>query len=107
MLLSYPLFLFTLLAMVIPLVLHFWGIRVYKKVYLSSVALLQMVKVETNTTQRLKKILLLTARLLLLAFLVLAFAQPFWEDEMPMAHMGAGTSVAVLDNSGSMCSRRD
>lgn len=107
MLVSYPLFLLALLALAIPLVLHFWGIRMYKKVYMSSIALLQKVKIETNTTQHIKRLLLLLARLSLLAFLVLAFAQPFWKDEVPLVHTGAGASVAVLDNSGSMCSRRD
>jgi archaellum biogenesis protein FlaJ (TadC family) len=84
MLVSYPLFLLALLALVIPLVLHFWGIRMYKKVYMSSIALLQKVKIETNTTQHIKRLLLLAARLSLLAFLVLAFAQPLWKDEVPI-----------------------
>ncbi|HLP18933.1 MAG TPA: BatA domain-containing protein [Chitinophagales bacterium] len=97
-----PLFLFALSALAIPVIVHLFNFRRYKTVYFSNVQFLKEVKEETSSRSRIKHLLVLLARLLALAFLVFAFAQPF----IPNKHNGAAAGrkyVSVyVDNSFSM-----
>ncbi len=98
----FPTFLFALAALSIPIIVHLFNFRRYKTVYFSNVQFLREVKEQTSSRSRLKHLLVLAARLLALAFLVFAFAQPF----IPNKHSGATTGrkyVSVyIDNSFSM-----
>ncbi|MEO6132706.1 MAG: BatA domain-containing protein [Saprospiraceae bacterium] len=73
----YPSFLWALLALSIPIILHLFYFRRYKKVYFSSLRFLREVKEETSARNRLRNLLILLSRLLAFAFMILAFAQPF------------------------------
>ncbi|MDZ4748315.1 MAG: BatA domain-containing protein, partial [Saprospiraceae bacterium] len=72
----YPAFLWALTALSIPIILHLFYFRRYKKVYFSNLRFLREVKEETSARNRLRNLLILLARLLAMAFIILAFAQP-------------------------------
>jgi hypothetical protein len=73
----YPQFLFGLLALAIPVIIHLFDFRKTKKVYFSNTRFLLQVKDATNSRYKLKHFLILVSRLLFILFLVFAFAQPF------------------------------
>src|ERR1035438_3666616 len=70
-------FLFALSALAIPIIIHLFNFRRYKTVYFSNVTFLKELKEETASQSKLKHLLVLACRLLALAFLVFAFAQPY------------------------------
>ncbi len=98
----YPYFLFALLAVGIPLVIHFFNFKRYKTVYFSNVNFLKAVKKESRKKSRLKHILILISRVLAVSFLVIAFSQPY----IPLTERGkqrTRQAVAIyIDNSFSM-----
>ena len=73
----YPTFLFALAALAIPIIIHLFYFRRFKKVYFTNVRFLKEVKEEKSARSKLRNLLVLAMRLLALAFLVFAFAQPF------------------------------
>jgi hypothetical protein len=98
----YPAFLFALLTLAIPVIIHLFNFRRYKKVYFSNVQFLKEVQEQQASRRNLKELLILASRLLALLFLVFAFARPYiaGKDEE-----GAGKQQAVsifVDNSYSM-----
>lgn len=72
-----PGFLFALLAIAIPVIIHLFNFRKFKKIYFSNVRFLKFVQIQTSSRQHLKDRLILASRILALTFLVLAFARPF------------------------------
>lgn len=98
-----PAFLWGLLALAIPVIIHLFHFRKAKKIYFSNTRFLQSVKKISQAKLRLKHYLILAARLLFVLFLVLTFAQPF----IPAATgLSASRLVDVyLDNSYSMSNR--
>jgi hypothetical protein len=99
--LLYPEFLWALAALSIPIIIHLFNFRKFTKVYFSNIELLKEVKLETKSKSRLKHLLILLIRLLLVSFLVFAFAQPYIPVEKEKQH--GDTTVAVyIDNSHSM-----
>ncbi|MES2778775.1 MAG: BatA domain-containing protein, partial [Bacteroidota bacterium] len=98
----YPLFLFALTAIAIPIIIHLFHFRRYKKVIFSDLRFLKQVQEQNKSKQKLKDLLVLISRILAILFLVLAFAQPY----IPSVHLFAlkGTKVisVFIDNSFSM-----
>ncbi|HWZ04827.1 MAG TPA: BatA domain-containing protein, partial [Mucilaginibacter sp.] len=98
----YPAFLFALLTLAIPVLIHLFNFRRYQKVYFSNVQFLKEIQEQQSSRRNLKERLILAARLLALTFLVLAFAKPY----IPGANSaGAGKQKSVsifVDNSYSM-----
>ncbi|NQX96692.1 MAG: BatA domain-containing protein [Flavobacteriales bacterium] len=74
---AYPEFLYALFAIVIPIIIHLFNFRKFKKIYFSNVEFLKEVQQETQSKSKLKHLLILLSRILAIAFLVFAFAQPF------------------------------
>jgi len=72
----YPAFLFALVAISIPIIIHLFNFRRYKTIYFSNVAFLENVKKQTRSKSQIKNLLILLMRILVIAALVLAFAQP-------------------------------
>ncbi|QXU42673.1 BatA domain-containing protein [Pedobacter sp. D749] len=98
----YPGFLFALLSVAIPVIIHLFNFRKFKKVYFSNVQLLKEVEQQNSSKEKLKNLLILLSRILAIIFLVLAFAQPY----IP-AHNQKKTSLKnivsiYIDNSYSM-----
>jgi hypothetical protein len=97
----YPSFLFALGALSIPIIVHLFNFRRYKKVYFTNVRFLKEVQQESKSKSSLKRLLILASRLLALTCLILAFAQPY----IPSNHnikKGVRTIVIYIDNSFSM-----
>lgn len=66
-----------LLLLLIPLLVHLFNFRKYKKVIFSNTQFLRDVAKQTKKTKQLKKYLLLSTRTLLLSCIVFAFAIPY------------------------------
>jgi hypothetical protein len=98
----YPAFLFALLALAIPVLIHLFNFRRYHKVYFSNVQFLKEVQERQSHRKNLKERLILASRLLALFFLVLAFAKPYLPGENS-ANAGKQQAVSIfVDNSYSM-----
>jgi hypothetical protein len=97
----YPTFLFALAALAIPIIIHLFYFRRFKKVYFTNVRFLKEVKEETSARQKLRNLLVLLMRCLAVTFLVLAFAQPFIPQDVEVKQGENAVSVFV-DNSFSM-----
>ncbi len=97
----YPTFLFALFALAIPIIIHLFFFRRFKKVYFTNVRFLKEVKEETSARQRLRNLLVLLMRLLAVAALVFAFAQPFIPQDAEVKK-GAKSVSIFIDNSFSM-----
>src|SRR5687768_11450579 len=99
---AYPAFLWALAALAIPVIIHLFSFRRYKTVYFPNVAFLQEVKQQTDSRTRLKHWLVLLSRLLLLTFLVFAFAQPSFRKNNVEVKTGKNAISIFIDNSFSM-----
>jgi len=98
----YPAFLFALLTLAIPVLIHLFNFRRYQKVYFSNVQFLKDVQEQQSHRRNLKERLILASRLLALTFLVLAFARPFIPGKNA-ASAGKQQAVSIfVDNSYSM-----
>jgi hypothetical protein len=97
----YPTFLWALAAIAIPIIIHLFYFRRFKKVYFTNVKYLQEIKEETSSRNKIKNLLILLARILTVAALVFAFAQPF----IPLGNSvkkGNNAVSVFVDNSFSM-----
>jgi hypothetical protein len=97
----YPLFLLAGLTLAIPVILHLFYFRRFKKVYFTNVRFLREVQEETSARSKLRNLLVLLMRLMAFLFLVLAFAQPFLAGE-ETGKKGRRTVSIFVDNSFSM-----
>lgn len=102
----YPQFLWGLLALAIPIIIHLFNFRRTRKIYFSNNQFLKNVKEATTSKLKVKHLLILLARLAFITFLVLTFAQPYLPGKNS-EEKSAGESPLVylyLDNSLSMSS---
>ncbi len=97
---KHPEVLYALLLLLIPIIIHLFQLRRFQKVPFTNVEFLKKVDMQTRKSQQLKKWLTLITRLLLLAAVILAFAQPFTSPENS-TNLETET-VIYLDNSFSM-----
>ncbi|WP_316813347.1 BatA domain-containing protein [Pedobacter heparinus] len=99
----YPGFLFALLAVAIPIVIHLFNFRKFKKVYFSNVAFLTAIQEQNSSREKLKHLLILGSRILAVVFLVLAFARPFIPVSGANKQISGPNLVHIyIDNSYSM-----
>ena len=97
---KHPEILYFLFLLVIPILVHLFQLRRFKKEYFTNVKLLKELQIQTRKSSKIKKWLLLATRLLLLACLIIAFAQPFF-DAKDTTNKG-NELIILLDNSFSM-----
>lgn len=98
-----PGFLYGLLAVSIPVIIHLFNFRRYKKVWFTNVAFIRELKQETQKQSRLKHLLVLLLRMLAIAAVVLAFAQPYIPVSKAIINPGGENAVSIyIDNSFSM-----
>ncbi|MDX2172404.1 MAG: BatA and WFA domain-containing protein [Bacteroidota bacterium] len=103
MIVVYPVFLWALLAVAIPIIIHLFNFKKYKKVYFTNVRFLKELQHQSKAKSRLKEILILIARCLTIACLVLAFAQPIIPSaDSKTINTGAKAISIYIDNSFSM-----
>lgn len=96
---KYPELLWALLLLLIPILIHLFQLRRFKKTPFTNVKFLKKVVSESRQSRSIKKWLLLCTRLLLLAALVLAFSQPFLANDLALKPK---ETVVYLDDSFSM-----
>lgn len=97
---KHPEILYFLFLLVIPILVHLFQLRRFKKEYFTNVKLLKELQTQTRKSSKIKKWLLLATRLILLTCLIIAFAQPYFENEKT-AKKG-NDLIILLDNSFSM-----
>lgn len=98
----YPTFLFALSAIAIPIIIHLFHFRRYKKVIFSDLRFLKQVQEQNKSKQKLKDLLVLITRILAILFLVLAFAQPYIPSVHSLSLKGTKSISIFVDNSFSM-----
>ena len=97
---KHPEVLYFLFLLVIPILVHLFQLRRFKKEYFTNVQFLKELSIQTRKSSTIKKWLLLLTRLLLLTFLILAFAQPFFAARD--SKKNTNEMYIILDNSYSM-----
>ena len=97
---KHPEILYFLFLLVIPILVHLFQLRRFQKEYFTNVRFLKELNMQTRKSSKIKKWLLLCTRLLLLACLIIAFAQPFFKAND--SNNKGNEMVILLDNSFSM-----
>src|SRR5690606_23313027 len=97
---KHPELLYALFLLLIPIIVHLFQLRKFQKEAFTNVAFLKEVTLQTRKSSQLKRWLILATRLLLLAAIILAFAQPF--TAKTDAFKTEKETVVYLDNSFSM-----
>jgi hypothetical protein len=104
MIFLYPSVLFFLLALAIPIIIHLFNFRRYKKIYFSNVAFLKNIQTESEKKSKLKHLLVLLSRLLAFAALIVAFSQPY----IPTGKEETKSDITIyIDNSLSTEAKND
>lgn len=96
---KHPEILWALFLLIIPILIHLFQLRRFTKTPFTNVAMLQKVVSESRKSNTLKKWLLLMTRTLLLAAIIVAFAQPFTSSSTALQQK---ETVVYLDDSFSM-----
>ena len=97
---KHPEILYFLFALIVPILVHLFQLRRFKKEDFTNVRLLKSLSIQTRKSSTIKKWLLLASRLLLLTFIIIAFAQPFFESKD--SKNANNELYIILDNSFSM-----
>ena len=95
-----PEFLYALLLLIIPIIVHLFELRRFQKEDFTNVKFLQKISRETRKSSKLKKWLVLAARILGLTAIIIAFAQPYLPA--PDQNSTNYEQIIYLDNSYSM-----
>lgn len=98
----FPEFLFALFLIAIPVIIHLFNFRKFKKVYFSNTRFLKDIQIQTSSKQKIKERLILLSRILTVTFLVFAFAKPYFPSK-DQVQAGEHQVVSIyVDNSYSM-----
>jgi hypothetical protein len=97
----YPLFLLAAAALAIPVLIHLFNLRRYKMVLFPHTRFLKNIQLRSRRQSQVRYKWLLALRLLFLAVLILAFAQPFFKSSGRQKNI-SGLQVIYIDNSPSM-----
>lgn len=91
-----------LFALLIPVIVHLFNFRKHKLLLFSNVAFLKQLQEETSKKRNIKHYLILLSRLLFIAAIVLAFAQPYRPSENQINPEASNLVRMYVDNSMSM-----
>jgi len=97
---KHPEILYFLFVLVLPILVHLFQLRRFKKEYFTNVQFLKELSIQTRKSSKIKKWLLLFTRLLLLTAIIIAFSQPFFKAKD--SNNISNEMYIVLDNSYSM-----
>ncbi|MEN9523489.1 MAG: hypothetical protein RL065_1866, partial [Bacteroidota bacterium] len=103
----FPSFLLASLAIALPIVIHLFNFKRYKKIYFPSIQFLKEVKQQTTNLNKLKHLLVLLFRSLAIIALVFAFAQPFLKNSLTNIKQGEQQVSIYIDNSFSMANTKN
>ena len=96
----FPLFLLAGLAIIIPLVIHLFNLRKYKRVDFPDTRFLRDIQLSTKRQAKVQNVWLMLTRMAFILALVIAFAQPFFSSNTK--NDKATVSAIYIDNSYSM-----
>lgn len=99
---SNPDALWAFLALPIPVLIHLFNLQKTERIVFANNRLLEEVVQKTNKSRQVQNLLLLLARLLAFAFLILAFAQPNFQSKDQTETAAREKTAFFLDNSPSM-----
>ena len=102
MLFAFPTFLFALFALAIPILIHLFQLRRYKKIVFSDIRFLKQITEQNQKQRNIKEWIILAARCLALACLVFAFAKPFIPLNNKTINKNSKVVSVFIDNSFSM-----
>jgi len=94
----HPAFLWALTALVIPVLIHLFQLRRFKRIDFPNVRFLAEVSQRTRARKRVRHWLVLLARMLALAALVMAFAQPYIPGESKVVEGRRAVSLFIDDS---------
>lgn len=97
-----PSILWALFALAIPVIVHLFDFRRYRKVQFSDNYLLQQLLEKNKRQSRLRRLIIMTVRMLFIAALVLAFAKPYIPQGNEQTSSGRLFVSIYVDNSMSM-----
>ena len=98
-----PGFLYGLFAISIPILIHLFNFRRFKKVYFTNVSFIRELKQQTQKQSRIKHLLVLLMRILAIVAIVMAFAQPYIPVSQAVTNPKEKNAVSLyIDNSFSM-----
>jgi len=98
-----PYILWGLFAVSIPVIIHLFNFRKFRRIYFTNVRFLEELKQQTRRQSQLRHILVMILRMSAIAALVLAFAQPYIPAEHSRARLEKVNHISVyIDNSFSM-----
>ncbi len=96
---AFPLALWGLLALAIPVIIHLIYFRRHQTIFFSNTRFLLQVQEEKRTRNQLRRWLILLSRLGLVAMVVLAFAEPRWPGAWDAEKNPGGRVVSIyIDN---------
>ncbi len=104
---THPEILALLFVLIIPILIHLFQLQRFKKEAFTNVRFLRQIEQESRKSSRLKKLLILASRLLALACLILAFAQPVLkkndegENRKTIIYLDNSLSMQATDKNGS------
>ena len=97
-----PTALWGLLALSVPILVHLFHFRRYTTVYFSDVRLLSQMEEQRSTRSNLKRLLLLFLRMAAIFLVVMAFAQPVFNQDRLLIDDVNRHEILLVDNSVSM-----
>lgn len=103
----HPEFLYGLFALILPIMVHLFNFQRYKVIYFSNFQFLENIQMQTKRQSDVKRWILLFIRILIILFVVLVFAHPFFSDSKDNKVYGSNTVCVFVDNSFSMNAKGD
>ena len=97
---KHPEILYFLFLLLIPILVHLFQLRRFKKELFTNVRFLKELSIQTRKSSKIKKWLLLITRIFIFTCLILAFAQPFFKSKD--SKNSNNEMYIILDNSFSM-----
>jgi len=99
-----PTILWGLISLIIPIIIHLFNFKRFKPIYFSNLKYLKDITAENKNRSKIKSWLLLLTRLLALACLIIAFAQPYIpvNNASSINNKQKNISHIYVDNSFSM-----
>jgi len=87
-------------VLLVPIFIHLFQLRRFKKYDFTNVTLLKKIKFKTRKSSQIKKWIILILRLLIIVFIIFAFSQPYFSNNKSIDT--PSETVLYLDNSFSM-----
>lgn len=101
---KHPEFLYLLFVVLIPVIIHLFNFRRYKKLWFSNIQFLKNITTETRKQNKLKHLVILLTRIIAIVFIVLAFAGPELNKQESATLSSSSIAALYIDNSFSMMS---